>query len=220
MSVMQQDMVLDERYLESFKGVTIYGVTGTNASGKDTVMDLLEERGFLRFSTSDCLRQISRSVFNSTQRGGSDMPMGRLGNAFREAYPGGMVELGLLDWWMRVGVLSPDLHPKGLVIGSIRGVNEARRLKEVGGKLIVTDASPEARFSRIAGRGREDDHQQSYEQFLAKEAAEMAHDETDPTKFGMAAVIEMADISIVNDHNDVAAFKAQAAAALGLDVQG
>jgi hypothetical protein len=213
---MQQEIVSDERYLESFKGVTIYGVTGTNASGKDTVMDLLEDHGFLRFSTSDCLRQISRSVFNSTQRGGNDTPMGRLGNAFREAYPGGMVELGLLEWWARIGVLPAELHPKGLVIGSIRGVNEAKRLKEVGGKLIVTDASPEARFSRIAGRGRADDHELTYEEFLAKEAGDMAVGETDPTKFGMAAVIEMADIRIANDHNDVPAFKAQAAEALGL----
>jgi dephospho-CoA kinase len=216
MGLLQQDIVNDPKYLSSFKGVTIYGVAGTNASGKDTVMDLLEEQGFLRFSTSDSLRQISRAVFNSTQRGGADTPMGRLGNAFRETYPGGMVELGLLDWWLRAGVLPEELRPKGLVIGSIRGINEAKRLKEVGGKLIVTDASPEVRFSRIAGRGRVDDHQQTYEEFMQKEHAEMAHGETDPTKFGMAAVIEMADINIFNDHNDVAGFRAQAAEVLGL----
>ena len=215
--MLQQEVVNDPKYIEAFKGVLIYGVAGTNASGKDTVMDLLEEKGFLRFSTSDNLRQISRAVFNSTQRGGADTPMGRLGNAFREAYPGGMVELGLLDWLLRAAVLEPELRPRGLVIGSIRGVNEAKRLKEVGGKLIVTDASPEVRFSRIAGRGRVDDHQLTYEEFLAKENAEMAHGATDPTKFGMAAVIEMADIIIANDHNDVAGFKAQAAEALKLD---
>ena len=217
MDLLQQEITRDPRYLESFKGVVIYGVAGTNASGKDTVMDLLEERGFLRFSTSDSLRQISRAVFNSTQRGGGETPMGRLGNAFRETYPGGMVELGLLDWWLRAASLTPELRPKGLVIGSIRGVNEAKRLKEVGGKLIVTDASPEVRFSRIAGRGRVDDHQLTYEEFIDKENAEMAHGETDPTKFGMAAVIGMADINIFNDHNDAAGFKAQAAEMLGLN---
>lgn len=215
--MMQQDVVNDPRYLAAFKDVTIYGVTGTNASGKDTVMEMLEEHGFLWFSTSDSLRQISRSVFNSTQRGGNDAPMGRLGNAFREAYPGGMVELGMLEWWFRAGVLPAELRPRGLVIGSIRGVNEAKRLKEIGGKLIVTDASPEVRFGRVTSRGREDDHQLTYEEFLAKEHGDLAPDETDPTKFGMAAVMDMADIRIVNDHNDVIGFKAQAAAALGLD---
>ncbi len=142
--------------------------------------------------------------------------MGRVANAFRENYPGGMVELGLLDWWLRVGVLPPELRPKGLVIGSIRGTGEAKRLKEFGGKLIVTDASPEVRFSRISGRGRADDHQLTYEEFLTKEVSEMAQGETDPTRFGMAAVIEMADIRIVNDHNDVREFQAQAVEILGL----
>ncbi len=216
MSLLQQELINDPRYISAFRNVAIYGVAGSNASGKDTVMDLLEEHGFLRFSTSDSLREISYAVFHSTQRGGNDAPMGKVGNAFRETYPGGMVELGLLDWWMRAGVLPPELRPKGLVIGSIRGTGEAERLKDFGGKLIVTDASPEVRFSRISGRGRADDHQLTYEEFLAKEAGDMAHGETDPTKFGMAAVIEMADIRIVNDHNDVAAFKIQAAAALGL----
>lgn len=217
MSLLQQELVRDPRYLDAFKGVTIYGVAGTNASGKDTVMDLLEERGFLRFSTSDNLRQVSRAVFHSTQRGGNDTPMGRLGNAARAAYPGGMVELGLLDWWARIAYLPEELRPKGLVIGSIRGVNEAKRLKEVGGRLIVTDASPEVRFGRIAGRGRADDKELTYEEFLAKEAGDMAVGETDPTKFGMAAVIGMADIIIANDANDVPAFKAQAAELLGLE---
>lgn len=217
MTILQQDLVNDPRYHEAFKGVTIYGVAGTNASGKDTVMDLLEERGFLRFSTSDSLREISYAVFHSTQRGGNDAPMGKVGNAFRAVYPGGMVDLGLLDWWMRAAALPPELRPKGLVIGSIRAVGEAERLKAFGGKLIVTDASPEVRFSRIAGRGRVDDHQLTYEEFLSKEAGDMAIGETDPTKFGMAAVIEMADIRIVNDHNDVPEFKAQAAEALNLN---
>lgn len=216
MSLLQQELVNDPRYAEAFRGVTIYGVAGTNASGKDTVMDLLEEHGFLRFTNGDSIRQISRAVFNSTQRGGNDTPAGRIGNAFREMYPGGMVELGLLDWWMRAGVLPIDLRPKGLVIGSIRGTGEAERLKEFGGKLIVTDANPEVRFGRVTCRGRSDDHQITYEEFLSKDAGEMAVGETDPTRFGMAAVIEMADIRIVNDHNDVAAFKAQAAEQLGL----
>lgn len=215
MSILQQELVNDPRYAEAFSGVTIYGVAGTNASGKDTVMDLLEEHGFLRFSTSDNLRQVSRAVFQSTERGGNDTPMGRLGNAARAAYPGGMVEIGLLDWWARVAYLPVDLRPKGLVIGSIRGVNEAKRLQQVGGKLIVTDATPQVRFSRIASRTREDDPP-TFEQFIAHEAAEMAVGETDPTLFGMAAVIEMADIVITNNHNDVAEFKAQAAETLGL----
>lgn len=214
-NALQQVVVQDRQYLDSFKGVTVYGVAGTNGSGKDSLMELLSERGFLVYNTSAGLRQIAQAVFNSTDRGGNDTPMGRIGNAFRTAYPGGMVELGLLDWWMRAGVLPADLRPKGLVIGSIRGTGEAERIKQVGGKLIVVDADPHVRYQRLSGRGRADDNV-TFEQFMEKDAAEMAVGETDPTKFGMAAVIDMADIRIANNGNDLDAFKAAAAQALGL----
>lgn len=212
---MQQDIVVDERYLESFKDVTIYGVAGTNGSGKDSLMDILVEYGFLQFSTSNSLRQIAHAVFKSTDRGGNEAPMGVVGNAFRSAYPGGPVELGLLDWWLRVEILPLDLRPKGLVIGSIRAVGEAERLKQVGGKLIVVDADPHIRYERLKGRGRADDNI-SFEQFQEKEAADMAHGQTDPTKFGMAAVIESGDIRIVNNNNDIEDFKRQVVKVLQL----
>jgi len=213
--LLQQEIVNDQRYIDSFKDVTIYGVAGTNGSGKDSLMDMLVDHGFLLFNTSDSLRQISMAVFKSVDRGGNNAPLGIVGNAFRTAYPGGMVELGLLDWWMRVGVLSADLRPKGLVIGSIRGTGEAKRLKQVGGKLIVVDADPQVRYNRLTGRGRADDHI-TFEQFMEKEAGDMAVGETDPTKFGMAAVIDMADIRIENNGNDIESFKAQAAKTLNL----
>src|SRR5687767_11741695 len=128
MNMMQQEVVADERYLQSFKGVTIYGVAGTNGSGKDSLMDLLVAHGFLMFNTSEHLRPLAMAAFSSTSRGGNDAPMGKVANNFRVVYPGGMVELGLLDYWMKVGVLPNELKPKGLVIGSIRGTGEVKRL--------------------------------------------------------------------------------------------
>lgn len=212
---LQHDIVADERYLKSFEGVTIYGVAGTNASGKDTVMELMAEHGFFVFNTSNGLRQIAHAVFKSTARGGNDAPMGKVGNAFRVAYPGGMVELGLLDWFLKAGVLPDDLKPKGLVIGSIRGTGEAERLKQIGGKLIVTDADQRVRYERITGRNRADDRI-SFEEFQEHEAGDMAVGETDPTKFGMAAVMDMADIRIVNNDNDLPAFRRQILQALDI----
>lgn len=212
---MQQDIVVDERYLESFKGVTIYGVAGTNGSGKDSLMDILVEHGFLQFNTSNSLRQISHAVFKSTERGGNEAPMGIVGNAFRTAYPGGMVELGLLDWWLRASVLPDELRPKGLVIGSIRGTGEVERLKQVGGKLIVVDADQHVRYERLANRGRVDDPK-SFEIFKEHEDAEMAHGQTDPTKFGMASVINSADITVLNNQNDLDVFRQQVVETLQL----
>lgn len=210
-----QDLVNDKRYLNAFRGVTIYGVAGTHGSGKDILMDLLVEYGFLQFNTSNSLRQIAYAAFKSTERGGNQAPMGVAGNAYRAAYPGGMVEVGLLEWWFRVGVLPNELKPKGLVIGSIRGTGEAYRLKQVGGKLIVVDADTRVRYERITGRGRADD-KISFEEFKEHEAGDMAYGETDPTKLGMAAVMDMADIRIENSGSDIETFKAQALKVLGI----
>lgn len=211
----QQELIQGAQFRESFKGVTIYGVAGTNGSGKDSLMDYLVECGFLLFNTSNALREISQAVFQSIERGGNDTPLGRTGNAYRTAYPGGTVELGLLKWWTYVGVLPEDMHPKGLVVGSIRGTGEVQRLKEFGGKLIVVDADPHVRYERLMGRRRADDNI-TFEQFVEKEAAEMAVGQTDPTKFGMAAVIDQADVRIENNGNDIEAFKVHAAEVLKL----
>jgi|GEM_PF-659878 len=208
MSMMQQDIVVDERYLEIFKDVTIYGVAGANASGKDGLMDLLVDHGFLQYHTSNSIRRISQAVFKSTDRGGNEAPMGIIGNAMRSVYPGGPVELGLLDWWLAVSVLPEELRPKGLVIGSIRAVGEVERLKQVGGKLIVVDADQRVRYDRIMSRQRADDPV-SFEVFKEHEDAELAHGETDPTKFGMAAVIDSADITIVNNGDSIEDFRKQ-----------
>ncbi len=211
----QQELVQSDQYRQAFSGVTVYGIAGTNGSGKDSLMDLLAEHGFLVFNTSDSLRQISQAAFNSTDRGGNDAPMGRVGNAFRVAYPGGMVELGLLDWWLRASVLSEELRPKGLVIGSVRGTGEVQRLKQFGGRLVVVDADPQVRYERLSGRGRSDDSI-TFEQFLEKEAGDMAVGETDPTRFGMAAVIDAADIRIMNNGDDISALRAEARTLLSL----
>jgi dephospho-CoA kinase len=212
----QQEVTQDKRFKKAFEGVTIYGVAGTNGSGKDTILDLMAERGFFTFNTGDALRQICLAVMGTTQRGGNESPMGRIANSQRAMYEGGMVTLGFIDYWARVLHLPKELQPKGLVIGSIRAVGGVKVLKEFGGKLIVTDADPRVRYERIVGRGREYEKKISFEQFIREEDAEMGRGETDPTKFGMARVIEMGDITISNDSDNLDIFKADARMKLGL----
>ena len=111
-SLSQQELVQNARYRESFRGVTIYGVAGTNGSGKDSLMGLLVERGFLLFNTSDALREVSQAVYQSIDRGGNESPLGLVGNAYRTAYPGGTVDLGLTKWWLQIAVLPGDMRRK------------------------------------------------------------------------------------------------------------
>lgn len=212
----QQEVTRDGRFKKAFEGVTLYGVAGTNGSGKDTILDVMAEAGFYTFNTGDALRQISLAVMGTTQRGGNDSPTGKIANAQRSLYDGGMVTLGLIDYWARVLHMSKELHPKGIVIGSIRAVGEVETLKKFGGKLIVVDADPQVRYKRITGRGREYEKQISFEQFIKEEEGELGRNETDPTKFGLLHIMPMADITIDNNSADLNSFKANAREKLGL----
>jgi len=192
-------LVSQPEYLSCFADTLILGVAGSNGAGKDSLMDLLSTEGFLVYNTSDHLREVAQASLGSTDRGGNDSPLGLVGNAERACFPGGMVELGLIDWWARAAHLSPNLRPRGLVIGSIRGTGEVERLHKVGGTLILVDADPRVRYERITGRSRIDDIGLTFEDFQAKEQAELAVGQTDPTKFGMDAVFKAADFVIYND---------------------
>lgn len=214
--LLQQELTSDTRFKKAFAGVAIYGVAGTNGSGKDSILDVFTESGYFTFNTGDAIRQISKAVMGTTQRGGNDSPTGKIANAQRSIYSGGMVTLGLIDYWARVLHMPKELQPKGLIIGSIRAVGGVKMLKDFGGKLIVVDADPRVRYERVVTRGRTYENQISFEQFMREEEAEMGRDETDPTKFGMAQVMAMGDITIDNNSNDLKTFKTDAKKKLGL----
>ncbi len=217
---LHKQLVLDPKFKKAFQGVQIYGVAGTNGSGKDTVLDVLQQSGFFVFNTGDALRQISTAVMGTTRRGGNDSPTGKIANMQRSTYPGGMVTLGLLDYWTRILHMPADLQPKGLAIGSIRSVSEAETLKQFGGTLIAVSADAKVRYERIVGRGRAYEQTITFEQFEVEEKAEMGYGETDPTKFGMAQVIDMADITIDNSTDSIEDFSDNVRSTLSLSSNG
>ncbi|HTB49113.1 MAG TPA: hypothetical protein VK712_03455 [Verrucomicrobiae bacterium] len=214
---LHNELVHDPRFKQAFEGVELFGVAGSNGSGKDTLLAMFAELGYFVFNTGDSLRQITTAVMGTTQRGGNDSPTGRIANAQRAVYPGGMVSLGMIDYWARILHMPPELRPRGLAIGSIRAVGEAKTLQEFGGKLICVDADPQARYERVVSRGRAYESRISFEQFIAEDDAEMGVSETDPTKFGLAQVMKMADISLDNSGEDVGKFVAFARQKVGLD---
>jgi dephospho-CoA kinase len=212
----QQEVTRDERFKNAFKGVVLYGVAGTNGSGKDSVLDVLAENGFFVFNGGDNLRQITKAVMGTTQRGGNNSPTGKIANAQRALYEGGLVTVAMIDYWSRILHLPKELQAQGLAIGSIRSVSEAKAIKAFGGKLIVVNADQQIRYERVIGRGRTYEKQISFEQFIREEEAEMGRGETDPTKFGMAQVIAMCDVIIDNNSDDLETFKANAMKKLNL----
>lgn len=214
--LLQQELTSDARFKKAFDGVVIYGVAGTNGSGKDSILDLFAENGYFTFRGGDNLRQISMAIMGTTQRGGNESPVGKIANMQRAVYPGGMVSVAMIDYWARILHMPPDFQPKGLAVGAIRSVSEAQVIKDFGGKIIIVDADPRVRYERVVTRGRTYENEISFEQFMREEEAEMGRNETDPTKFGMAQVIAMADITIENNSNDLNVFKEAAKRKLGL----
>lgn len=109
---------------------------------------------------------------------------------------------------------------KGIVVGSLRHPGEADRVHELGGKMIWVDADPRLRYDRIQKNlaeraGTHAEQGKTFEKFLAEEKREMTPIGDEAT-LNMSAVKERADITIMNNGNDIEAFKDATEKALGL----
>jgi dephospho-CoA kinase len=103
---------------------------------------------------------------------------------------------------------------KGLVVSSLRHPGEADRVHELGGTVLWVDADPKIRYDRVTSndRGRVEDRK-TFEEFIAEEEREM-HPTGDAATLHGAAVKERADLTLMNNGNDIEAFKAEAEKAL------
>lgn len=188
----------------------IFGLGGTNGSGKDTVAKMLEEYGLLNVSATDLL------VAELNQRG---LPIDRKHKSAlsaewrRESGMGVIVDKAYEFYKSREG------DYKGFVVGSLRHPGEPDKIHELGGKQIWVDADPKIRYDRIQTNlhERTGTHasEGTFEQFLAEEEREM-HPEGDAATLNMAGVKERADIFLENNGNNLEAFKEQAKKALSL----
>ncbi len=181
----------------------LLGLAGTNGSGKDTVGHLLaDEHSFWFFSFTELFRQECR------RRG---IPVTRENTRLvstewrRESGPGVLIDRSMKEF---------EKQPQqfaGAVFSSLRNPYEADRIHELGGKVIWIDADAHVRYERIqanaASRGRADEDNRTFEEFLAEEAAEMhPAPDADRNSLNMAAVKERADIFIVNNTSDLQKF--------------
>jgi cytidylate kinase len=181
----------------------IIGLSGTNGSGKDTVGHLLSaEHNFWFFSFTELFRQECR------RRG---IPITRENTRLvstewrRESGPGVLIDRSMAEFKKQ-----PE-HFAGAVFSSLRNPYEADRIHELGGTVIWIDADPRVRYERIqanaAARGRADEDNRSFEEFLAEEAIEMhAMPGDDKNSLNMSAVREKADLFLLNNTSDIQKF--------------
>lgn len=183
----------------------IIGIAGTNGSGKDTVGHMLaERRNYLFVSLTDMLREEAKRRNQPVERS----VLRTISAQWRRES-----DLGVLIDKAKNFFEAQNQAYDGLVVASLRNPGEADRVHELGGTVIWVDADPRVRYDRIqankAIRERAEEDERTFEQFLSDEAAEMTQS-GDVATLNMNAVKDRADMTLMNDGNDIDVFKDEA----------
>lgn len=178
----------------------LIGLAGSNGSGKDTVGLMLQERhGFLFVSVSDLLRDEAR------RRG---LPIERevlrtISAEWRREFGLGVLVDKSIELCKQYG----DTYI-GVVACPMRNTGEAQHLKDLGGKIIWTDADQRVRYDRIYSRQRTAEDDKTFEEFVAEEKYESERQPgADAATLNGADVKKLADLFLENDGSDIDAFK-------------
>ncbi|NCU30649.1 hypothetical protein EOL73_03330 [Candidatus Saccharibacteria bacterium] len=160
----------------------IIGITGTFASGKDTIAEyLVKDFGYTHVSTNDFVREAAMKEYGSIER----PILNKVATEHRKKDgPGVFVEMGL-----------DKPHP--LVFTGIRSLGEAKIVKKHSGVMIYVDAPLEMRYERVTARVRDGEAHISLEEFKEREEKEMYAGPTD-ADFNIRGIGEMSDIKIDN----------------------
>lgn len=164
----------------------IIGITGTDGSGKGTVVDyLVKEKGFIhcpaRALWVDEIKKRGLEVKRENMRIVANDLRSKHGNDFL-----------ITEYERRTG-FQPS---KNYVIESVRAIAEAETLKKYGGALWAVDADQRVRYERVKLRASESD-KVSFKEFARQEALEM-HD-PNPNGMQKAEVMKMANHVFYNN---------------------
>ena len=163
----------------------IVGVTGLSGSGKDTVAEYLQAKGFMAASLSDRIRE------ECTKR---EWPLNRdtltrVGNELRENF-------GLSVLAKRSLEMIKNSGQDKFVLTSIRHPAEVEFLRSQGGFFLLMVSVPiEIRFERIKGLHRIGDEELTLEKFKEQEARELAGSASQQQ---LLKVMELSDFKIDN----------------------
>jgi len=164
----------------------IIGLTGTMASGKDAVGEILKKKGYVYFSLSDEVR-------HEAQARGIEMTrenLQNLGNEMRKAEGNSVLAQRVL-----MKITDPQ---KNYVINGIRNPAEIAELKNWPGfYLMAVDAPQELRFQRLMTRNRPSDPKVFY-LFMKADNKDQGLGEEESGQ-QVAACMKLADVSIFND---------------------
>lgn len=178
----------------------IIGVTGTFASGKDTVAEYLaQNKGYAAYSLADEIRHEANARGVSQERSN----LKRIGNELRETEGPEVLA-------KRVAKKIQNQDNDHVVVTAFRNVAEIEVLMNAGDFVLVAiDAPVEIRYERMSERARIGDNGLTLEEFKAQEASEQsgaAHEQQNKQVFDMATHVIMNDGSLEELHSKVDEF--------------
>jgi len=137
----------------------IIGVTGTNGSGKDSVVDFLGRQGFHKYSLSDILRDECKKRNREITRDA----LIEIGNELRNTISYSVLADRIIK------KLQEDM-PEFAVINSIRHPDELLSLQALDNFfLIVLDAPIAMRYERVTARQQNNEDTITFERFKEQE---------------------------------------------------
>lgn len=183
----------------------VIGISGTDASGKDTVGQMLAERySWLFLTVTDILREEAKK---------QNLPMER--QSYRQISAEWRRDHGmavLIDYTLQKFQSLKEKY-QGLAVASLRHPAEADRIHELGGQVVWVDADPQVRYERVVARNRGTEDRVTLEEFMAEEQTQMNHS-GDGATLNLSGVKEKADIFLENNGSDIEKFKDEAEKAL------
>lgn len=185
----------------------IIGLSGTFASGKDTLAHhLVQKHNFLHVSTGDMVRAVAESQYGNIER----PTLVKTANELRDKRgPGVLAELAM----ERYHELKDEYS--GVVISGVRSLGEANIIQTKGGIILFVDSPIETRYKRIKSRHRDNEELLSFEDFVRSEELESNSTHDNPAVQDIPGVKALADIIVFNEH-EVDAYLADAEQKLGL----
>lgn len=170
----------------------LFGLAGTNGSGKDSVGQILAEKyNFLFISMSNLLRDEARARNLPVER----EQLRTISAEWRRESGLGVLVDKSVEHYKSVG---GDNKYAGLAVASVRNPGEVDRIHELGGQVIWTDADQKVRYGRIFSRQRTAEDNKTFEQFQAEEAEEMRHS-GDSATLNVGEVKAKADTFLFNE---------------------
>jgi dephospho-CoA kinase len=181
----------------------VVGLVGETGAGKGVVSNMLIDRGFHYFSTSDELRTSFLTKYGKKEQSREDLRI--FGNQTRREYNDPAI-------FVRSLLQNPNfLQTNIAVVDGLRNIHELAALRSIGSvintsvRVVAVTALPEVRYLRLLDRAKESDPL-DWSTFCSNDLKEQG-DINDPYALHLPQCIEASDIKIVNNFQGKEAYR-------------